>query len=89
VYEQTIRCLENAEAILQSAGLDRRDIVKLTTYVTDRGHLSGYMAARDDFFGGRADPPASTLLIVSGFSRPEFLVEVEVVAAAERKGPAS
>ena len=26
-------------------------------------------------------PPASTLMIVSGFARPEFLVEVEVTAA--------
>ncbi|TMJ33980.1 MAG: RidA family protein [Alphaproteobacteria bacterium] len=27
-------------------------------------------------------PPASTLMIVSGFARPEFLVEVEIIAAA-------
>jgi enamine deaminase RidA (YjgF/YER057c/UK114 family) len=40
------------------------------------------MAARDAFFHGRQEPPASTLLIVSGFSRPEFRVEVEVIAAA-------
>jgi enamine deaminase RidA (YjgF/YER057c/UK114 family) len=26
-------------------------------------------------------PPASTLMIVSGFARPEFKVEVEVIAA--------
>jgi enamine deaminase RidA (YjgF/YER057c/UK114 family) len=26
-------------------------------------------------------PPASTLLIVSGFARPEFKVEIEAVAA--------
>jgi hypothetical protein len=40
------------------------------------------MAARDEF---TADPPpASTLMIVTGFTRPEFLVEVEVMAA----GPA-
>jgi 2-iminobutanoate/2-iminopropanoate deaminase len=28
-----------------------------------------------------APPPASTLMIVSGFTRPEFKVEVEVIAA--------
>ena len=38
------------------------------------------MTVRDRYV---ADPlPASTLMIVSGFARPEFLVEVEVVAAA-------
>jgi len=26
-------------------------------------------------------PPASTLMIVSGFTRPEFKVEIEVIAA--------
>jgi enamine deaminase RidA (YjgF/YER057c/UK114 family) len=37
------------------------------------------MSVRDSY---TADPPpASTLMIVTGFSRPEFLVEVEVIAA--------
>jgi enamine deaminase RidA (YjgF/YER057c/UK114 family) len=35
------------------------------------------MSVRD----GGDPPPASTLMIVSGFTRPEFLVEIEVVAA--------
>lgn len=83
VFEQTTQCLENAEAVLKSAGLDRHAVVKLTAYVTDRSHLGDYMAARDAFFRNRQEPPASTLLIVSGFSRPEFLVEVEVMAAAD------
>lgn len=83
VFDQTTQCLENAEMILKSAGVDRRAMVKLTAYVTDRRHLADYMAARDAFFCNRRDPPASTLLIVSGFSRPEFLVEVEVIATAE------
>lgn len=82
VQEQTMLCFENAEAILAHAGLDRRHVAKLTAYVTDRAHLSAYMAVRDQFFKDQREPPASTLLIVSGFSRPEFKVEVEVVACA-------
>ncbi len=46
----------------------------------DREHMQGYMHSRDRQFQGT--PPASTLVIVSGFTRPEFLVEIEVVAAA-------
>ncbi len=39
-----------------------------------------YMEVRDRLF---AEPlPASTLMIVSGFARPEFKVEIEVIAAA-------
>jgi enamine deaminase RidA (YjgF/YER057c/UK114 family) len=37
------------------------------------------MAVRDRFVA--VPPPASTLVIVAGFSRPEFKVEVEVIAA--------
>jgi enamine deaminase RidA (YjgF/YER057c/UK114 family) len=37
------------------------------------------MKARDEFIGN--PPPASTLMVVQGFARPEFLVEVEAVAA--------
>ena len=40
------------------------------------------MDVRDRLF---ADPaPASTLMIVSGFARPEFKVEVEVVRGGVR-----
>ena len=39
------------------------------------------MAVRDRMVG--SPPPASTLMIVSGFARPEFLVEIEVVAAGK------
>ena len=39
------------------------------------------MAARDGWLAGISRLPASTLVIVSGFTRPEFVVEVEVTAA--------
>ena len=38
------------------------------------------MRARDRHVGDT--PPASTLVIVSGFTRPEFVVEIEAIAAA-------
>jgi enamine deaminase RidA (YjgF/YER057c/UK114 family) len=37
------------------------------------------MEVRDRYVA--SPPPASTLMIVSGFARPEFKVEVEVIAA--------
>jgi enamine deaminase RidA (YjgF/YER057c/UK114 family) len=42
--------------------------------------MQGYMKVRDAHVG--APPPASTLMIVSGFTRAEFVVEVEAIAAA-------
>ncbi len=56
------------------------DTVRINAFVVGREHLKGYMSVRDLYIGD--PPPASTLMIVSGFSRPEFLVEIEIIAAA-------
>jgi 2-iminobutanoate/2-iminopropanoate deaminase len=76
-------CFDNIAAILAEAGLGLEHIVRLNAYVTGREHLKPYMEARNARF---ASPlPASTLMVVVGFARPEFFVEIEAVAA----GPAS
>ena len=73
-------CFANVSAILAEDGMTLADVVRINAYVTDRAHMQGYMRSRDRQFPGT--PPASTLMIVSGFTKPEFLVEIEVVAAA-------
>lgn len=72
-------CFRAIGAILAEAGMELADIVRINAFVTDRAHMQPYMAVRDRFVG--SPPPASTLMIVSGFTRPEFKVEVEVIAA--------
>lgn len=74
-------CFANCAAILAEAGMGPEDVVRINAFVTDRAHMPAYMAARDAWLAGSARKPASTLVIVSGFTRPEFLVEVEVTAA--------
>jgi enamine deaminase RidA (YjgF/YER057c/UK114 family) len=77
--DQAELCFANIAAILGEAGLGLKDIVRINAYVTDRAHLKPYMAVRDRLF---ADPaPASTLMIVSGFAREAFKVEIEAIAA--------
>jgi enamine deaminase RidA (YjgF/YER057c/UK114 family) len=73
-------CFANIAAILANAGMTLADVVRFNAYVSGREHLPGYMAARDAVVGPNP-PPASTLMIVSGFARPEFVVEVEAIAA--------
>ena len=82
-YEQAKICFENIRAILSEGGMDSSDVVHITGYVTDRIHMQGYMRARDEFIGVTDRLPSSTLLIVSGFTRPEFNVEVELWAARD------
>ena len=73
-------CFANIAAILAEDGMTLSDVVRLNAYVTDREDMQGYMRSRDRQFPGT--PPASTLMIVQGFTRPDFLVEIEAVAAA-------
>jgi enamine deaminase RidA (YjgF/YER057c/UK114 family) len=79
VEAQAERCFLNVAEILKEAGMGLGDVVRLNAFVSGREHLKGYMAVRDRLFGD--PPPASTLMIVTGFARPEFVVEVEAVAA--------
>lgn len=72
-------CFANGAAILAEAGMTLADVVRISAWVTDRAHLAAYMAVRDRLFPRPA--PASTLMIVTGFTRPEFKVEVELLAA--------
>lgn len=81
-YAQAVQCFANCAAILAEAGMTAADTVRINAFVTDRSHMAGYMRARDEWLSGVTRLPASTLVIVSGFTRPEFLVEVEVTAAA-------
>lgn len=74
-------CFGNVDAILAEAGAGRGDVIRINAFVTDRAHMTAYMAARDRWLAGVERLPASTLVIVAGFTRADFKVEVEVVAA--------
>ena len=80
VEEQSHLCFRNIGEVLKEARMTFADVVRINAFVVAREHLKGYMSVRDQYVSD--PPPASTLMIVSGFSRPEFLVEVEVIAAA-------
>lgn len=73
----------NVEAMLVAAEMEYADVVSVTTYVVATGHLPRdlprVMAVRDRALGGRR--AASTLVTVPALARPEWLVEVAVVAA--------
>ena len=79
IEEQAELCFAAIRAILAAGGMTMADIVRLNAFVTKREDMPRYMAVRDSHV---SDPlPASTLYIVSGFTRPEFLVEIEAIGA--------
>ena len=79
VEAQARLCFRAIAAILDEAGMTLGDIVRVNAYVVGAEYLAGYMKVRDEFIGN--PPPASTLMVVQAFARPEFKVEIEAVAA--------
>jgi enamine deaminase RidA (YjgF/YER057c/UK114 family) len=79
VEGQARLCFAAIAAILAEAGMGLADLVRLNAYVVSADCLAGYIKVRDEFVGD--PPPASTLMIVQGFARPEFKVEIEALAA--------
>jgi 2-iminobutanoate/2-iminopropanoate deaminase len=78
VEAQAVLCFENIRAILSEGGMDFSNVIRFSAYVTDRAYFPIYGAVRARYVAGSTF--ASTLLIVSGFTRPDFKVEVEVTA---------
>lgn len=83
VEAQCVLCFENLQAILHEGGMVFSDVIRFTAFVTDRAYFPIYGAVRSRYVAG--DAFTSTLVVVSGFTRPEFKVEVEVTAAKVRQ----
>ena len=81
---QATQVFQNLSVALQERGCDPSNLVKLTVFLTDMNHLGSYREARNRFFASVAPPaaPAVTLVEVSKLYGPDFLIEIEAIAAA-------
>ena len=79
IGEQADVMWTNVAAIMRDAEMSAEHVVSVTTYAVVGQDLAPVMAARDRFLGGHL--AASTLVTVPALARPEWLVEVAVVAA--------
>ena len=69
----------NLKTILASADMSVDNVVRVTSYLTDRAQVEANQQARLEALGGRAVP---TTAIVVRTLRDDWLVEIEIVAAA-------
>ncbi len=76
----------NIRTALESRGGGLRDVLKLTTYLTDASLIEPFYEVREQLFAevypDGAYPP-NTLLVVNRLVRPEYLLEVDAVAHVE------
>ena len=81
---QAAQVFRNLAIALQAAGCTAANLVKLTVYLTDMDNLSRYREARNRFFASVTPPaaPAVTLVEVAKLYGPDFMIEIEAIAAA-------
>jgi 2-iminobutanoate/2-iminopropanoate deaminase len=79
VRAQARQTFANLGGVLQAAGGDFGNLMKITTYITKIEDFPAVAEARSEVFGGQL--PASTLIVVTSLFHPDFLIEVEGVAA--------
>jgi 2-iminobutanoate/2-iminopropanoate deaminase len=79
IGEQAAVVWANIAAMVRDAGMEPSDIVSVTTYVVVGEDLAPVMAARDRALDGHR--AASTLVTVPALARPEWRMEIAVIAA--------
>jgi enamine deaminase RidA (YjgF/YER057c/UK114 family) len=80
---QADQVFRNLQTALRAVGCTASNLVKLTVFLRDMSHLPTYREARNRFFATVTPPaaPAITLIEVSKLYDPDFLIEIEAVAA--------
>jgi len=79
---QTRQVFENLTRALEAADASWKDVVKLTYFLRDVGEIATVRSVRDEYVDTE-QPPASTLVEVSGLFRDDVLIEIEAVAIRE------
>jgi enamine deaminase RidA (YjgF/YER057c/UK114 family) len=76
---QARECYKALKALVEAQGGTLQNIVKINTYVTDIRYRADLIPVREEFFGKKG--PASTLVAVPALAHPDYLIEIEAIAA--------
>ena len=82
VGAQTRQIFANIAAVLAEGGATLRDVVKITTYIVPMERYAEFAAVRAEVFDGQY--PASATVGVASLVSPDYLIEIEAVAAVDR-----
>jgi len=81
-YVQAKQCYQNLRYALEAAGASLEDVVKINTYSTNEDYRWVLIRSRPEFF--QPPYPASTGVVVTGLSGPDFMFEVDATAILDR-----
>lgn len=80
IKQQTEQVLNNLQAALKAAGAELEHIIKWNVYVVQGQPLLPGFEVFQQIWGNRPNPPAITMMFVSGLANPDFLVEMDAIA---------
>jgi enamine deaminase RidA (YjgF/YER057c/UK114 family) len=75
---QTENAMKCAKILLEEAGAKLEDVVKITIYITDRAYREAVYRVVGKWLKGVF--PVSTGIIVNGLAKPEYLMEIDIIA---------
>ena len=78
--DQCRQAFDNIAALLAAVDMTLDDVVRLNAYVTDAGDIGIFRDVRDELITAQPGP-ASTLVVVAALASPQWVVEIEAVAA--------
>ena len=76
---QTRMVMDNLTKALAAGGAKLSDVTKVTIYICNPHDVPKARGILKDYFGKH--PPGSTLCILRGLANPNFLLEIEAIAA--------
>jgi len=76
--EQTHKVMQNIKQLIEEAGGEMADLVKVVVYITDVRHREAVYRTMGEYIKGVH--PVSTGLVVQALARPEWLVEIDGTA---------
>ncbi|KZD23788.1 RidA family protein [Tardiphaga robiniae] len=75
---QTENAMTCAKVLLEEAGSTLEDVVKIVIYITDRAYREPVYRVVGKWLKGVY--PVSTGIIVQGLAKPEYLMEIDIIA---------
>lgn len=81
IVAQTEQVFRNMEAVLSTAGTGLEHVIKWNVYVVSGQPIQAAFEVFQRVWGERSNPPSLTLLFVSGLAQPDYLIEIDAVAA--------
>jgi reactive intermediate/imine deaminase len=79
VEAQTRQVCENLKAAVEAAGGTLDDICRVDVYVRNMEHFDTIHKVRREYF--KAPAPASTMVEVTKMTSPDYLIEINAIAA--------